>query len=392
MVVKIHQSRPSAAGSVNYNERKVAAGTAERIFLSKIDDPTNPMSTFEIYERANIRTELTSFHVSFNPDELDGMSEEKMKEFIQDWMREMGYGEQPYVIYRHNDTGRTHYHLVSTRIAEDGHRIYNGKEFKRSLDAMRKLQEKYGFHIGKREPKEKVNCKYILEPKKFDCHKPDTTQQIRDIISYALKYNFRTDNQFVCILKDYNVKAEFKPGPDKTTIMEFQGLDSKGRIRTPIITDKELGTVSYKDVKRQEKRSWQTPHRKEAARVDNIASFALSKAKDQQHFQNILRSKGITIHYSVMEDGKIHGATLIDHTTQHVFKASELKKFNLAAAIALPEREPTIREPKEMQEEKKKIDLTLADILKGLLGSHTGSKEDEKRNQEAQQHKRTIYG
>ena len=115
MVVKIHKSRPSVSGSLEYNERKVEAGKAEKVFLSKINDPNDPMATFEIYERANIKTQLTSFHVSFNPDKSDNMTEEETISFIKDWMAAMGYADQPYIIYKHHDIDRASGHLTDIR-------------------------------------------------------------------------------------------------------------------------------------------------------------------------------------------------------------------------------------------------------------------------------------
>ena len=112
--MKIHKSRPSVSGSLEYNERKVEAGKAEKVFLSKINDPNDPMATFDIYERANIKTKFTSFHVSFSPDKTDRMTEEETINFIKDWMAAMGYADQPYIIYKHHDIDRAHYHLVST--------------------------------------------------------------------------------------------------------------------------------------------------------------------------------------------------------------------------------------------------------------------------------------
>lgn len=232
MVVKIHKSRPSVSGSLEYNERKVEAGTAEKVFLSKISDPKNPMSTFEIYERANIKTQFTSFHVSFNPDPSDNMTEEQTINFIKDWMAAMGYADQPYIIYKHHDIDRTHYHLVSTRIKLDGHRIYNGREYLRSQKALQTLSEKYGFTIGHqanrviagstRNPVISGSTWDI--PHTFDPTKGGIATQIKAIATEALKYHFTTRNQLKYILEDYRVQLEFKPGKHGTTQLVFRGL------------------------------------------------------------------------------------------------------------------------------------------------------------------------
>jgi len=116
MVVKINPAAPSCGAGVGYNERKVAEGVASVIFSSNIEDIRDPMKTFSRYEKASIRTKNMGFHASVNPSETDNMSDAKVTEFIKDYMKEMGYGDQPYIIYKHEDTGRIHYHIVSVRV------------------------------------------------------------------------------------------------------------------------------------------------------------------------------------------------------------------------------------------------------------------------------------
>lgn len=77
MVVKINASAPHVSTSLQYNEKKVAEGKASVAYFSNISDPKNPHSTFERYERANIRTEKVSFHASINPGSKDNMQKNK---------------------------------------------------------------------------------------------------------------------------------------------------------------------------------------------------------------------------------------------------------------------------------------------------------------------------
>ena len=115
MVVNIYAPAPSTSSAVQYNERKVAEGKASVIFSSNIDDPRNPMKIFEQYENGSIRTEKMSFHASNNPSVTDNMTDEQVQEFARKYMEKMGYGNQPFILYKHTDTGRIHYHLVSVR-------------------------------------------------------------------------------------------------------------------------------------------------------------------------------------------------------------------------------------------------------------------------------------
>lgn len=391
MVVKIHKSRPSISGSLEYNERKVEAGKAEKVFLSKINDPNDPMATFDIYERANIKTKFTSFHVSFNPDKTDRMTEEETINFIKDWMAAMGYADQPYIIYKHHDIDRAHYHLVSTRIKLDGHRIYNGREYLRSQKALQTLSEKYGFTIG-HQAKETKEAKTTINYT-FDPTKGDITAQIKAIATEALKYHFTTKNQLKYILEDYRIQLEFKPGKHGTTQFVFRGLGNDGRPCTNKITGEQLQLPSYADIEDQMHAAKQSIKKKEITRVDNLANFAATKARHISNFENILRKKGISVHYSLMSDGKIHGMTLIDHSTRCAFKASELKTFKLQMIEHLIVTAP------QGHFHRSKISKTVKsarDLFKSALEASrndiVSNNKDQQYNEDANRHKRTIYG
>ena len=391
MVVKIHKSRPSISGSLEYNERKVEAGKAEKVFLSKINDPNDPMATFDIYERANIKTKFTSFHVSFNPDKTDRMTKEETINFIKDWMAAMGYADQPYIIYKHHDIDRTHYHLVSTRIKLDGHRIYNGREYIRSQKALQTLSEKYGFAIG-HQAKETKEAKTTINYT-FDPTKGDITAQIKAIATEALKYHFTTKNQLKYIFEDYRVQLEFKPGKHGTTQLVFRGLGNDSRPCTNKITGEQLQLPSYADIEAQMQAAKQSIKKKEITRVDNLANFAATKARHISNFENILRKKGISVHYSLMSDGKIHGLTFIDHATHCAFKASELKTFKLQMIEHLIVTAP------QGHFHRSKISKTVKsarDLIKSAMDASKNDKvsnsKDQQYNEDASRHKRTIYG
>lgn len=59
------------------------------------------------------------FHVSLNPHPQDALSDEQLIEVAHFYMERMGYGDQPYIIYKHTDIARMHLHIVSSRIRPD---------------------------------------------------------------------------------------------------------------------------------------------------------------------------------------------------------------------------------------------------------------------------------
>ena len=45
----------------------------------------------------------------------------------REYMEKLGYGDQPYIIFRHEDNARPHIHIVSLRIDEQGRKIRDYK-------------------------------------------------------------------------------------------------------------------------------------------------------------------------------------------------------------------------------------------------------------------------
>ena len=151
MVVKIKPPAPSCSSAIQYNEKKVAEGKAEVIFSSKIANPKNPMETFSVYERGSRRCEKMSFHASINPAKADNMTQEKVIAFTKELMERLGYGNQPYIIYRHDDIDRVHYHLVSVRVDENGRKIPDRQEGRRCNKIREEGRGDQGYGRSQRE-------------------------------------------------------------------------------------------------------------------------------------------------------------------------------------------------------------------------------------------------
>ena len=147
MVIVIAEPASSVSVTVGYNEQKVSEGTASVTYCSKIDDIRDPMATFRQYENASIRTEKMSFHASINPAPGERLDQDKMIEFVKEYMEGMGYGDQPYVLYKHNDIDREHYHIVSVRVDKNGKKINDSFEGRRSAKLLRELAKIGRAHV-----------------------------------------------------------------------------------------------------------------------------------------------------------------------------------------------------------------------------------------------------
>ena len=402
MVVKIKPPAPSCSSAIQYNEKKVAEGKAEVIFSSKIANPKNPMETFSVYERGSRRCEKMSFHASINPAKADNMTQEKVIAFTKELMERLGYGNQPYIIYRHDDIDRVHYHLVSVRVDENGRKIPDRQEGRRCNKIMKELEHKYGFTVGladkpARETKaEEVKPEAVKDlgeagekndgPRKVDCQRFDpargeSMKQMEELVAQAMKYYFTTTEQFSMLMREFGVEiGHAKVGG--VIYMTYTGIDPKTQHKcTAPIIGKDLDAASLEDVRRHAEESKGLRRDREADRAANLARVALVRGTSELHTRRILRKFNIGLNLSRTQDGKVFGVTLIDHQTRSVFKLSELKGISAAEfEKARQERWPQGPEPalKENSAEKEKSAAAeAADLVVAAFGAEASRRHED---------------
>ena len=143
MVIKIHQVA-STENAFRYNEKKVKEGVAT-FFQSKNTLSVNPFMYDENHrlknlldiEKLNPRVKNKCLHISFNPSAEDylKLNDTIIRQEIGNMMEHMGYGNQPYFVYKHKDLERVHFHIVSTRVDQQ-----TGKKIKDNYEKQKMQQ------------------------------------------------------------------------------------------------------------------------------------------------------------------------------------------------------------------------------------------------------------
>ena len=385
MVVKIYAPAPSTSSAVQYNERKVAEGKASVIFSSNIDDPRNPMKTFEQYENGSIRTEKMSFHASINPSITDNMTDGQVQEFARKYMEKMGYGKQPYILYKHTDTGRVHYHLVSVRVDENGRKIPDFRERKHSQEIMKELAPEFGYTVGKKKEMDQIPDNPEEEPKEtkdfnpydgFNPEKGEYGEQLNAIIELAKTYYFTQPDHFDLIMESLGIRV-LRTDFEGHENMEFQGLDPKTKEPcTPLLSlpDEHWDLPEWTAIHaRQCKGQIKT---REKERVSNLAKTALKKCNTELHTRRYLAKCGIYLKLSTNVDGRIFGVTFVDHHNKCVFKASDLP--DITASMFEEARVSKWEIQKDWDEKEKMTAEDAADIALAALGAERSRRgEDE---------------
>ena len=137
MIIKIHQAC-STKNALFYNERKVERHFAT-FYQSRNTPEINPFfgdknlryRIFKEIEDRNTRVKKPGLHISVNPTvgDLIRLGDTGIRTEIGNLMKHLGYGNQPYLVYKHADLERVHFHIVSTRInCDTGKKITDSYE------------------------------------------------------------------------------------------------------------------------------------------------------------------------------------------------------------------------------------------------------------------------
>ena len=60
------------------------------------------------------------------------LSDSQLSDIAREYMRKLGYGDQPYLVYKHEDIDRHHIHIVGLRVDENGKPLNDRFEHRRS--------------------------------------------------------------------------------------------------------------------------------------------------------------------------------------------------------------------------------------------------------------------
>ena len=160
MVAKISIGS-SLYGALAYNAQKVNAGEGKLLATNRVFDGGDGrmdcarlLRDFCNCMPKNIRTRNTIIHISLNPHPDDRLTDMEMANIAQIYMERLGYGNQPYVIVKHEDIDRHHVHIVSVNVDEKGKRIDKDFLFRRSERIRKKLEKEFNLHPDERKTAE----------------------------------------------------------------------------------------------------------------------------------------------------------------------------------------------------------------------------------------------
>ena len=102
--------------------------------------------------------------LSYSPVDAPKLTDGKMVQLAQEYMREMKITDTQYIIVRHQDREHPHVHIVFNRIDNNGKTISDRNDMYRNEQVCKKLKTKHGLYFAK--GKEYVKQHRLREPDK----------------------------------------------------------------------------------------------------------------------------------------------------------------------------------------------------------------------------------
>ncbi|MES2267041.1 MAG: conjugal transfer protein MobB [Bacteroidota bacterium] len=334
MIAKIGRSG-NLYGALAYNQLKVENENGQILFANKMIETASGhysvaqlAQSFAPYLIANRNTEKHTLHISLNPDPKDKVSDDKFREIAEEYMREMGYGEQPFVVFKHTDIDRSHIHIVSVCVNEEGKKISDKFEKMRSMNVCRELERKHGL-IPATDKEHKQNDK-VFRP--VDYRAGDVKSQIASVVRHLPDYyQYQTLGEYNALLSLFNVATEKVEG-------ELQGQLKQGLLYIPLnekgeraghpfkasLFGKNAGLPSLELNFAKSKEALKDNPVRQTLKV--AVTIALQSTVDELSFEKQLGEQGINVVVRRNDAGRIYGMTFIDHNSKSIWNGSRIAK------------------------------------------------------------------
>lgn len=288
----------------------------------------NCVQAFEPYVALNSHVSKPVIHISLNPSPKDILSEEQMTVLAQEFMEKFGYGNQPYIVWLHEDINRRHMHIVSVRIDEKGEKIDHNREGIRAQNICREMEVKYGLHptLGERGERE------LLSLQKVDYAGGDVKAQVKHTARTLLEcYNCHSLAEYNTLLEQYNVSVyEVRGSVDEKEYhgIMYGALDDDGRqVGTPFKSSKFGKVFGYEALLKKFAASVEKVKRDNLAeRTRKEVVKAMQGISTKEDFARRLKEVDIEVVYRTNPEERLYGITFIDHVNRTVFNGSRLGK------------------------------------------------------------------
>ena len=332
MIAKISATE-NLGGAIGYNFKKVEKGEASILLaqgLFQNKEGTYTMAEVFADMQAVIpekcRTKKMVFHCSLNPHPDEKLSNETLTQIAKEYMKALGYGMQPYIVFKHNDIAREHIHIVSLRVDSRGQKINDRFEKRRSKQITDALERKFGLI-----PSSKVTDKAMKETPKIDTTRGNIKEQVASTLRMVLKhYKFCSLGELNAILSRYHlaveeVKTEFRG--KKYDGLVYVPTDDKGdKVGTPIHASDIGRGVGYTAVQNRMQKSKQNVKPLIPTIRNKVLQTMRTSPNTEKELRQRLEEQVLRVVIRKNDNGRIYGITFIDDEQGVALNGSRLGK------------------------------------------------------------------
>ena len=335
MVAKISIGS-SLYGALCYNGEKVNKENGRILGSNKIIIPVDGKAdigqmaeNFRMFMPKMGKTKKPVLHISLNPHPDDRLSDQDFEILAREYLDKLGFGEQPYVIYKHEDIDRHHIHIVTVNVNEEGKRLNQDFLYRRSKKITTELEEKYNLHKAQRE---KISPDTPIT--KIDPNSDIKRQVANTVKMVGIRYKFQSMGEYNAILGLYNVRCDTADG--RVNGREYHGLvyfatdDNGNTIATPLKASR-LGKFASRTA--IDGRFERAKEKIEVAPTKRKVADALSQSSGKDDFVAKLKERNIDVVFRYTDEGRIYGVTFVDHDTMTALNGSRLGKEFSANAL-----------------------------------------------------------
>ena len=340
MVAKINVGS-SLYGALAYNGEKINEGQGRLLATHKIFDEgtgrldvRRALEDFARYLPEQVRKAKRVVLISVNAHPDDRLTETELTAIAEEYLARLGYGGQPYAVFKHEDIDRHHLHIVTLCVDETGRKIGDSFIHRRSKNITRALEQEYGLHTAERKRQTQA------EPlRAVDAAAGDVKRQVGNVLKgISGRYKFQTLGEYRALLSLYNLTVEECRGEVRGR--EYRGFvysatDDRGeKVGTPLKASRFGKRYGYEAFERWCAASKERiKERKLGDMTKATAMAALRRTKDCTEFIALLKAKGVDVVLRETDTGRIYGTTFIDHRTGCVLNGSRLGKELSANAL-----------------------------------------------------------
>ena len=362
MIAKISSPSKDLMKTLTYNFRKVDRDQADILLSGQLsaDGRLTAERVFRemtAYIPSGTRTKNIVFHASINPRPDEPLSDDRLRTIAREYLCRLGYGDQPFIVFKHRDIAREHIHLVSTRVRHDGSKIRDTMEHVRSTRIIRSLEAKFGL-LPSSPSRKKADVS--AQPSAVEIGAGDIRRQVAAAVEHVLgRYAFQSVGEMNLLLTRFRVTAEEVKTERKGRPFDgivYAATDADGhKICTPIKASEIGRKVSYTALRRHFEQS-KSVVRERSVVIRRAIADVMQTSPDRAEFIDRMRGHGIETVTRINTAGRLYGITFIDDANGIAVNGSRLGKgfaANVFNAYFAGEPNPflEISRPKEKEEQ-----------------------------------------